>query len=284
MPENIIFYILFLSQILWVSYYYPRQVLDRMKTLLKNHPPEQYPKLYPKPHSFYSKGQERYRVLNNVILTLGFCLLMSIGYWDYSTGGKINDMIPFVYWVLQITPLLLMEILGYSQFKLMRAADVSTKRRAVLSPRRLFDFISPTLFFLAIFMNIACILFFYSIHQFEIHPSNDTFVIFVSLTLMNLLFAAIIVGQLRGKKRDPHQAHDDRLKQSLATIKSLIVMSIVASFFLITVEMMEVLHLEFYEASLMSAYLQLVVIIGVGSLIRNIKLEEINFDVYRNEA
>lgn len=284
MPDNIVFYIFFLSQILLISYYYPKQALDRMKNLLINHPPEQYPKLYPKPHGFYVKGQERYRALNYAILVLGCCLLVGIGYWDYSTGGKINDMVPFAYWVLQITPLLLMELLGYSQFKLMREADVSTKRKAVLSPRRLFDFISTFLFGLAIFMNIACVLFFYSIHKFEAHPSNDTFVIIVSLTLMNLLFAVIIMGQLRGKKRDPHQANDDRVKQSSVTIKSLFVMSIAASFFLITVEGMEVLHLDFYGASLMSAYLQLTIVIGLGSLIRKIKLEEINFEVYRKET
>jgi len=284
MPENIIFYIIFLSQILLISYYYPKQVLDRMTTVLEKHPPDQYPKLYPRPHSFYTQGQKRYRVLNHVILALGFGLLIAIGYWDYSTGGEINNMIPFGYWMIQGIPMFLLEILGYSRFKLMRAADVSGKRRAVLNPRRLFNFVSPRLFGLAIFMYVACILFFYSIHGFQIHPSNDTFIIFVTLTLMNLLFTAIIVGHLRGKKRDPHQAHDDRIKQSVTSIKSLFIMSVVASFFIITTEGMQAFHLDFYRASLMSAYLQLTIVIGLGALLRKTKLEEINFDVYRKEV
>jgi len=61
-------------------------------------------------------------------------------------------------------------------------------------------------------------------------------------------------------------------------------MSIVASIFLITVEVMQGLELKFHIASLMSVYLQLTIFLGLGSILRNICIDDINFDVYRKEG
>mgnify|MGYP006883060548 CR=1 FL=1 len=284
MPDNILFYILFLSQIILLSYYYPNQLLKQMKAVLSNYPPDQYPKLYPKPVEYYRRGQQIYQVINLVILVIGVALLLAVVRWDDNVANKISEALPFGYWVLQILPILIMELLGFTNFKLMRKADTKSTRFAELNPRRLFDFISPAMFGVAIAMYFACLLFFYNIHQFQFHPSNDTFVIFVCLTLMNLLFAGIIIKNLRGKKLDPHQAHSDRMRQIETSIKSLFVMSIVASIFLITVEGMQVLELKRHIASLMSVYLQLTIVIGLGSMLRKIRIEDINFDVYKASA
>ena len=281
MPDNIIFYILFLSQIILISYYFPNQVLKQMKTVLTNYPPHQYPKLYPKPIEYYSRGQQLYQAINFIILGIGAILMIAMLSWDSNTPGKVSEMLPFGYWMLQIIPIVIMELLGFTHFKLMRKADTKSTRYAELNPRRLFDFISPAVFALAIFMYIACILFFYNIHQFHLHPSNDTLIIFVSLTLMNSLFAGIIFRNLTGKKLDPHQAHADRMRQIETTIKSLFTMSIVASIFLVTVEGMQELELMRHLASLMSFYLQLTIVIGLGAMLRKIRIEDIDFDVYR---
>ena len=284
MPDNIIFYLVFLSQIILLSCYYPNQLLKQMKTVLTNYPPDQYPKLYPKPVEYYTRGQRIYQVTNLAILVTGFVLLIAVFRGDQSPANKISEAVPFGYWVLQILPILIMELLGFTNFKLMRKADTKSTRYAELNPRRLFDFISPYVFGLAIIMYFACLLFFYNIHQFQFHPSNDTFVIFVTLTLMNLLFAGIIFKNLRGKKLDPHQAHADRMRQIETAIKSLFVMSIVASIFLITVEGMQELDLMRHLASLMSFYLQLTLVIGLGAMLRKIKIEHIDFDVYKANA
>ncbi|NQT62422.1 MAG: hypothetical protein HQ556_05640 [Candidatus Marinimicrobia bacterium] len=281
MPDNIIFYIVFLSQIILISYYYPHQVLNQMRTVIANYPPENYPKLYPKPVEYYKGGQRIYRVINLAIVAMGAILIVAIAIWDYTSTNKVSDAIPFAYWVIQILPILIMELLGFTNFRLMRNTNTKATRYAELNPRRLFDFISPAMFGLAIFMYVACILFFYNIHQFQFHPSNDTFVIFVALTLMNSLFAGIIFRNLTGKKSNPHQAHADRMRQIETSIKSLFVMSIVASIFLITVEGMQELGLNFHVASLMSFYLQLTIVIGLGSMLRKIRIEDINFDVYK---
>ena len=281
MPDNIIFYIVFLSQIILISYYYPSQILRQMKTVLTNYPPDQYPKLYPKPVEYYRMGQRIYQAINLAILVIGVILLITVAKGSNSPFNKISEVVPFGYWMLQVLPILIMELLGFTNFKLMRKADTKGTRFAELNPRRLFDFISPAVFGLAIFMYFACLMFFYNIHQFQFHPSNDTFVIFVTLTFMNVLFAGIIFKNLRGKKLDPHQAHEDRMRQIETAIKSLFVMSIVASIFLITVEGMQELELKHHIASLMSFYLQLTLVIGLGAMLRKIRIEDINFEVYK---
>jgi hypothetical protein len=118
--------------------------------------------------------------------------MFAVGYWDYLSDGSIAELFPWVYFMVQMLPLILMEIYGFAYFRLMRKADLRTSRKAELHPRRLFGFVSPTIVVLAILMYIACLLFYYYIHQFQFQMSNDTFVISITLTACNILFAGII--------------------------------------------------------------------------------------------
>ena len=43
--SNNLFYIVFLGQILLISYYFPRKLLERMQYVLETYPPAAYPKL-----------------------------------------------------------------------------------------------------------------------------------------------------------------------------------------------------------------------------------------------
>jgi len=284
MYDNILFYVVFLSQLLLVSHFYPQKVLSQMRQMLSRYPATEYPKFYTKPVEFYANGMRIYEITNKAILTLGIILLVSIGVWDGKSEGYVPEMLPFAFWGLQIIPFLLIELFGYTNSKMMREADKRTTRNADLNPRRLFDFVSPVMVGLSVFMYVGTILFFYMIHGFEFHPRNDTLVIFVSLSLMNLLFVAIITWNLRGKKKDPHQAHSDRIRQMGVSLRSLFVMSIVASVFIVTVEGLQTFELKYLASSLMSLYLQLTVAIGIGSILRSLRLEDMNFDVYREDV
>jgi hypothetical protein len=284
MLDNIYFYIVFLSQILLISYYYPKRILSRASYVLETYPKAEYPKLYLKSTEYYNKKLRNFRIINQIILVVGFILMYAVGMWDYSTDLIIEESIPFLYFMLQASPLILLEISGFTYFKLMRKSDKRTSRKADLQPRRLFDFISPAIVGPAIFLYIACILFFYNLHQFQFHLSNDTFVIAISLTASNILFAGIIYWNLYGKKLNPYQTSGDRLKQLEVTIKSLVFMSIMASSFLMILEGIEAFELDYLVASLMSLYLQFTVVIGLGSLLRNLRVENIDFKVYKEDV
>ena len=283
MPENILFYFVFISQIFFISFYYPKEILNRANLVIDKYPPNEYPRLYLRPLDFYKRKQQSFKIVNQLILVVGIVLLIAVAIWDYSSEGFIDQIIPWIYFMIQALPLMVLEYSGFAYFKLMRKADIRTTRRAELNPRRLFNFISPAVLGIAIFLIIACIFIFSTIHQFKFHPSNDTFIITITLILSNLLFAGIIYWNIYGKKLNPYQATKDRMNQIEVTVKSLVFMSIAASLFLIITGIIEYFNLNFLEAAMMSFYLQLIIFIGLGTILRSLRPENIDFEVYKEE-
>lgn len=284
MLENIFFYIVFFSQILLISVYYPKLIMKRVKYVLKNYPPIEYPRLYVISDTEYSNKFKKFKLINDVIAILGLITLLVIAIWDFTNEGNISKLLPFFYFVFQAIPFILLEKIGFTYFKLMRKADPRSKREANLLPRRLFNFVSPVIFGLAIFLLIACLLFYYSIHQFEFHFRNDTFVIALSIFLSHLLYAGIIYKALYGKKLDPYQASKDRMKQIEITIKSILFMSIAASIFFIISEVVKSYNLDYLWAAVVSLYFQFIIFFGFGYIFRNMKIDQIDFDVYKEDA
>ena len=284
MLANILFYIIFLSQIILVSYYYPKQILQRLKYLLKTYTPAEYPKLYPKPREKYEKMIRNYHIGNQFILIIGIVILFSIGLFDTSINWKNIETICLTYFFIQVIPIFLIELVGFSYFKLMRKVNSQSLRKAELKPRRLSDYVSPIYLTLAILSNLLCIAFFYGLHGFQFHISNDTIVIVVSLILSNTLYAATIYWNLYGKKMDPHRATKDRINQVETTIKSLVFMSIGASLFIMLTEGIDQYNLDFLAPVMMSLYLQFVVFIGLGYMLRKYKIKNIDFEVYKEDV
>lgn len=284
MPENILFYIIFLSQIFLISYFYPRKILRRMKYVLATYPADTYPRLYPKPVVYYENGQRNFRLINYVIFALGILTISLSVILDSAFSGKISEAVPTAYFFIQMIPFMILEFSEFAYFKTMRKADRRTTRHAELLPRRLVDFIPAKFVGLAVLMFLACIGFFYNLEQFRFHPDNDTFVILVTLGLSNFLFAGIIYWNLYGKKLNPHQSNKDRFQQIEVTVKSLIFMSITASIFLIVMKAVDTMQLDLLKPALMSIYFQFIIVIGLGSLLRKLRIENLDFDVYKADT
>lgn len=282
MTDNILFYPVFLCQIFLISFYYPKEIFNRLDEVFNKYPSDEYPRLYVKSQESYKKQLQKFKVVNYFILIVGSLLLVTIGIGDYLTEGSIDQNIPFLYFIIQVLPLMILEYSGFTYFKLMRKADLRTTRRAELNPRRLFNFISPVVLGFAIFLIISCFLIFYSMHQFQFHPNNATFVITITLVLSNILYGGVIYWNIYGKKINPYQASKDRMNHIEVTVKSLVFMSIAASVFLIINGIVENYHLEYLESTIMSIYLQLIIFIGLGAVLRSLRLENIDFEVYRN--
>ena len=281
MLDNILFYIVFISQVFFISFYYPRKILNRIDFVFKNYPQSEYPRLYVKSIDSFKRKQQSFKMANQLIIVIGILLVFAIVIWDYLNEGYIDQIIPWIYFMLQALPLMLLEYSCFAYFKLMRKADSRNTRKAELNPRKLFSFVSPLAVGFALFLISACILIFYSMHQFQFHPSNDTFIISTTLIASNLLFGGIIYWNLYGKKINPYQATKDRLNQIEVTIKSLVFMSIAASLFLIITGIVENYNLDYLESTLMSIYLQLIIFIGLGSILKGFRVENIDFEVYK---
>lgn len=166
----------------------------------------------------------------------------------------------------------------------MRKADLRTTRQAELHPRRLFDFISPTIFGIAIFMYIASILLDLYWHQFNIHWGHDTVQRAIVITAVNLFFALVVIWNLYGKTLNPHQAYKDRTKQIELAVKSLVFVSIAMSVFFMTTAAGDQFDLDSFEPSLVSLYFQLIVWISIGTMFRILRIENMNFEVYKEDV
>jgi hypothetical protein len=281
MSIHILFYALFLSQIILISYYYPKQIIKRIDGVLKNYPPEDYPKLYPESPDKVIAAKARYQLLNQIIFFAGLALmgvyaLMSAGYDD---NQKFAEGLPLMFGMVQFIPFMLLEISGCRQFKLMRKANKSTSRSAGLAPRKLFDYVSPLSVILAVVLIFAFIFFDLYINDFVF--TSDIIIRIIALCLVHGLFIGLTIKQLTGKRLDPHQAVKDRSQQTEFSLQSMVSVSMFLSLFLIANSAVEFYQLSYLEIIINSIYFQVIAFFGIGGMLRTIRLDNINFDVYR---
>lgn len=280
---NYLFYILFIMQILLISYYYPRQLLGRINLILKHNPPQTHPKLYPLKPGKVEQEQHTFELLNKTILAAGCAVLFALAVGEFKQSWQPSDLdsLPLIFGLVQFIPYLLLEISQAKQFKLMRALDTRHQREAELTPRRLFDFISPFKLALVVILFFSCLAVIMSSQEFQF--TQEGMVLIGALLLSNIVMFSASARLLYGKKIDPHQALPDRLNLIKGNIQSTALVSILISSFFILNRSIEVFNLDHWEFILNSLYWQCLAVLGVGTLLRNTKIKNINFDVYRNK-
>ncbi len=284
MSGNLLFYVVFLSQILLLSYYYPRKILQRFQVVLEKYPVSKYPKLYNKSPDYYEAGAKIFKTMNRLIMTLGFIIILAIGYYNIVEGQKIESFFSFFYWIIQMLPMVAMEFSGFSYYKEMRKANKQPKRKADIRPRKLFDFVSPALLFTAVAVNISCFMFVYYLDDFIFEIGSDAFIIVLTLIAMNAVFFFIARFNINGQKQDPYQATEDRTKQTALNVRSLVVISIAASAFIMAEKSISIFDLLYLKPSMLSFYFQLIAWLSLGNLLKNMDIEDINFDVYKEDT
>ena len=204
--------------------------------------------------------------MNLLVLLAGLALVLNGIYSPSEDMLNWDDQaVLTIYVFLQSSPLIFAELAGFKYFRLMRSANSRATRRAALHPRRLFDFVSPALVGLAIFTYGAFVLLVLYIRQHPFPGFVGYFNIF-GLTAMNLGFAGIVVMNLYGKKRDPHQANEDRLRQIELVVNTMVLTSIVVTTFLAILFILPALELRHLTPTVMSVYLQLCAVITFRAL------------------
>lgn len=283
---NPLFYIVFLGQIFLISWYYPRKILRRITFVLNTYPPSEYPKLYPKPVEYYKIGRSFFRFANRAIVVLGFIILYAVinivDHSSFADDGFISEFWPAVYGLIQFAPWIVLEMTENRNFKLMRKAIRGGKRKAELRPRNLRSFASPIIVGMAIAMLVAAILFDAYLHEFDFALGSDSFGRMVTLLGTNLLLAAVGLWMIHGRKPDPHQSFEDRAHQITTGLHSLLYVSVAMSLFFMVQAADDVFGLGYLDATMLSLYMQLVAYLSIGHMCRNMKLDDIDFDVYKN--
>ena len=279
-----IFYILFLSQILLFSVYFPNKIYQRMRYVITHYPCNQYPKLYPQPIEHYHRFHGNYRLASWLIATAGIVILtLSIVF--NNKGGFIEpQVLVWLFFMVQFLPVMMIELSEFSQFKMTRTADRSSVRSATLSPRSLAHFIAPKWIYVALVTLLIAIVYGFYLENFTITIEGSAVYATGILLSVNAFFAGLIYWQLYGKKLNPHQTEADRQKLISVTIKSLVFISITASIFLMVTLSIKEYQLHSLEPLAMTIYLQVIALFSLGNSINSIKVDEINFDLYKEES
>jgi hypothetical protein len=215
-----------LSQILLISYYLPGRLLKQMRRVLEHFPPESYPKLYPISVGKIQSALGVFKKMNIIILICGLGVLLH-NYFSQSTEllNWDNQAVLTAYYLLQMTPLLLLEFMGVKYFRLMKEADKNTTRKAILQSRNLFDFVSPVLVGSATVIYLAFIGLIQYIKQTPFDGFGGDLNILI-ITLVNVFFGILVFRSLYGKKRNPHQTNEDRVQGIKSYVSLLFIVSI----------------------------------------------------------
>lgn len=282
MTHIYITYVALISQIFLISYYYPRQVIERISYVLGKYPAVTHPKLYPSSHDEQKarKGLKTYKYMTYSIGFIGIIALIAAKI----SNTTIVAPVAFGYAMLQFVPLLLTEISEFKYYKLMQSQNHNSKRTALIKPRRFFDYIAPWKIAVAAIMLIGYLSFNLYRSGFEFSIKNDGLITLATMILVHVMFASIIIWRLHGKKLNPHQSPDDRDRDIEGVIKSMVYVSMLMSSFLFVFGLIQHYELDHYEAASMSIYFQLCAYLSVGTMLKANSLEKINFDVYREDG
>lgn len=282
-----LFYIILVSQIFLLSYHYPTVIINRYKYIIEHYPAAQYPKfyatdIYVEPEKIILARLNIFKYMNYFAIVIGVAIIIACIAYGFKLNEKGGaEIFVLFYFGLQFVPHMALELYLKSHNKHMRETISSHKRSAELKPRNLFDFISPFWVVFAVVIFIVHTFLFLYYEGFDEAWSDDVYISTLMPLAINIGFAYMIYRFVNGIKIDPHQAYKDQLMTIKALTHNLVFTSIMMSVFFIVINSVREFGLDKWEPILMSAYFQIIIVFGFGQQLRNIKVEDIDFDVYK---
>ena len=279
MTEHQLFYFVFLIQVLVISYFLPRQVLRRMRHVVRAYPPTEYPRLYPVSLSRVEAAQRSYRNLNLLALIVGLALV-GAGFLMPTEDmlGWDTLSVMTLYLMLQLSPLVIATRPGFIYFNSQRPKDTRTIRTAELAPRRISDFVPPLIVASTVGLYVAFVFFILAVKQFDF-PWFGGYLNIAGITFINLMCVAGIVHGLRARNCDPYQASADRHRKTGFTIRVAVLTSIAATLSVSLSIVLAILELRSFIPVSKSLYFMLLALV----CFRQFRIDGVNFDVYREE-
>lgn len=297
MPEPIsmtlilpLFYIVFIAQIVFLSIYIPAKMVKRGTYVLDNYPPSDYPKLYAGADADWvvdaAKSRMRiFRGVNFAIASIGFFILLRMllaGYEPALKGG--DEIFVFAYFMLQALPIAYLELAEFRHYRRLQQQYDESRRTADLTRRTLSDFVSPFWVVLAVALYVAWLVMFAWFSGPVVSWEADTIFVIALITAMNIAYGFLIRHHLHGKKQNPYTAQGDQRKQIATMIKVLVFSSIGISLFMILTQSADEFAFEVFDPVFASLYMQLCAAFGIGFSFSNLKVEDLNFEVYRDQT
>jgi MFS family permease len=291
--EAVLFFFVFLSQVLLISWYYPRRVIGRRRQVLQAHPPSTHPKLYPQPPEFYESRLRNYARLNLAVVVAGVSIIVGLilgmlgGQWDgaivtpWSTSGEWDAAIVVPFFVVQIVATVYLELSSFKHHKAMAKAPPRV-RTTELRRRRLVDFVSPAMLVAAVLVNVAYIAFvlYYRRFGFEWFTAAGNIAI---VAVMFVFLSAVIGFALRAPKSDHYQAYEDRLDLLRLMVRQMVAFVIAMPLLTAIWLIIKLYDPEFLEPVIASLHVQIAALVLLWPVF-SYRLDKVDFDVYRSDA
>jgi hypothetical protein len=258
MIEAYAFLAAFTVQILTMSVLIPALFIRYIRVEAARLPAQRLAQLYPGVDlaSLQKRFLTRYRMLTAGIAVLGLLLLgwlfsyMQRADWD---DGPVEGLVSAYFMVQAMLPLGLIVWVGV-RFNLKHKRSLpEAKRTATLQRRGLFDFVSPFVVFVAAlsYLLFAAFVLYLRQHPF---PGFAGLITLGAVTLVYALNAFVVYRMLYGKKTNPFETHEGRLRTIGLVVKSSVYSCIVVIVFLSLNFSLVMLDLQRWEPFALSIF------------------------------
>jgi hypothetical protein len=291
--EAIAFFVVFLCQVLLISWFFPRQIVSRIRYVLKNFPPSTHPKMYARPVEHYERFVRNFVRLNRAMVVAGLLIIVGLILgtfgtgWNgaivapWSTSGEWDAAIVVPFFLMQWVAIAYLEISGSRHFKRLAKAPPPRVRTTQLRRRGLVDFVSPAMLAVAAvtYVGFVAFILYYERFGFEWFWPNTSIAL---ITAMYLGLGATIAMTVYGRWPDHHQAQRDRLDLTKRLVWRLLAFIIATPLLIVTQLIIKLYDPDFLEPVIASVWVQVAALLLLS--IYNYRVESIDFDVYKQDA
>jgi hypothetical protein len=238
MIEAYAFLAAFAVQILAATVLYPVRLIKYVRGWARDFGSERFAQLYPDVDysSWVARFVTGYRAANIALAVLGLLLLG----WLFTRiqqpdwAGEVTGP-AVMYFVLQMSPLALTALYAVVRYhKVLMQPSQESKRKATLQRRGLFDFVAPSVVYLAVLSYFLFVVYgiWLDLYVYDnTSLSKHCLKAIVSVTLVYALNAFVIYKYLYGR-RNPLVNHEGRVHSIGVTVKSGVYGSIAIAWFI----------------------------------------------------
>lgn len=274
------FYLIFLVQVIFISRVVPQMVQSKMMEFSDKYPAENYPKLYQGTTQEYQQKIDAYLLQNKIIFICGLCVAI-IGFsFSYLKGIAVPLLLPVLFFLVQLYPEMKLQSWAKQSLKWMRIQNKTAKKSATVKPRRLFDFVSRVVVSCAIALLFCCLCLIYLNYGLQ----KSGMIVMTIVLAFNLYAVFSVYNCLYGKKLNPYQVYEDRVKDMTLLVKKYIFLSMVVNVIVGVTIFLKMYQMEFLEVSIVSVFLQAMIYGTSWRGIKNINFDEMDLHLYQEES
>jgi len=267
----------FIIQVVFISWYMPKNIKNKIKNIINDYPPKEYPKLYPVSVDAIKMGLIIFNGFNWIVFMIGAWV---VAYGAYSQSSEMlnvdSSAVLMGFFFLQWLPYLVLEFTSFKYLKLMRQASTHSLRKASLKPRRFLNYITT---FNKVLIIMSHLLFFGVVEYYVQNPFEHFggYENLMTMVFIDVFLLGIVAWNIVGKKLNPHITSEDRIKQIETIVRAMSMTIVLVLLFGAVNLVMSAKGSRHWLDLFLSVYFILISIVSFQSY----QFNQVNFDVYK---